>query len=394
MKQIYEMNGRGHSARAIARELDLARNTVLRYLKSPEAIKPHPRPLRGSKLDPYTDHIDQRLSEGLRNCRVLLREISTLSYEGAYTTVADFVRPRRRARQPRATLRFETVPGEQAQMDWGSFSYVGDDGRQHRVWAFVMVLSWSRAIYVEFARRADVASFIQCLVNAFEYCGRRTLPLPLRRCQSGDPGAGRGKAAHLEPADAGLRPAGGFRDAAAPALPGPDQGQGRERGQVRQGQHVAQHAFSHDRRPMSIAKDWNGAARWPTGESTALPTGCRGRCCPRSVLGWGNFPIGQLWRPISRRSARWPGTTSSAGRDPATESTEMGGAVSCRRASAKGRWRSGSAMGASRCILGASVPGQRFIIPSQWEELHKGDDNSDSGSEPRTIAKSGRIRWW
>ena len=169
MKQIYEMNGRGHSARAIARELDLARNTVLRYLKSPEAIKPHPRPLRGSKLDPYTDHIDQRLSEGLRNCRVLLREISTLSYEGAYTTVADFVRPRRRARQPRATLRFETVPGEQAQMDWGSFSYIGDDGRQHRVWAFVMVLSWSRAIYVEFARRADVASFIQCLVNAFEY---------------------------------------------------------------------------------------------------------------------------------------------------------------------------------------------------------------------------------
>ena len=140
------MKGRGHSARAIARELGLVRNTVLRYLKSPEVIKPQPRPLRGSKLDPYTDHIDHRLSKGLENYHVLLREVRALGYEGGYTTVADYVRPRRRARQPQATLRFETGPGEQAQVDWSSFSYLGDDGRQHRVWAFVMVLSWSRAI--------------------------------------------------------------------------------------------------------------------------------------------------------------------------------------------------------------------------------------------------------
>ena len=165
------MNGRGRSAKAIARELGLARNTVLRHLKSPESVKPQPRPLRGSKPDHYTEHIDQRLSEGLENCRVLLRKISALAYEGGYTTVADCVRPRRRGRQPQATLRFETAPGERAQLGWGSFSYVGDDGRQHRVWSFVMVLSWSRAIYAEFVRQADAASFIQCHANAFEYCG-------------------------------------------------------------------------------------------------------------------------------------------------------------------------------------------------------------------------------
>ena len=171
MKDIYELKGQGRSARAIARELGLARNTVLRYLKSPDAIRPQPRPRRGSKLDPYTDYIDHRLSKGLENCRVLLREIRGLGYQGSYSTVADYVRPRRRRRQPQATMRFETAPGEQAQVDWGSFSYVGDDGRQRRVWAFVMVLSWSRAIYVEFVRRADTASFIQCHVNALEYFG-------------------------------------------------------------------------------------------------------------------------------------------------------------------------------------------------------------------------------
>ncbi len=52
VKQIYEMKGAGDSAREIARELGLARNTARRYLKSPEAMRPKARARRGSKLDP------------------------------------------------------------------------------------------------------------------------------------------------------------------------------------------------------------------------------------------------------------------------------------------------------------------------------------------------------
>ena len=75
MKEIYEMKGAGRSIREIARELDISRNTVRRYLKSPEAMRPKPRPPRGSKLDPYTEYIDHRMAEGLENCVVLHREI-------------------------------------------------------------------------------------------------------------------------------------------------------------------------------------------------------------------------------------------------------------------------------------------------------------------------------
>ena len=171
VKEIYELKGQGYSAREIARTLGLARNTVLRYLKDPEAIVPKARSLRGSKLDPYADYINWRMSEGLENCVVLLRELRARGYEGSYTILSEYVRPRRRSRQLQATVRFETEPGEQAQVDWGSFSYVDEKGRKRRVWAFVMVLSWSRAIYVEFVRRADTASFIQCHVNAFDYLG-------------------------------------------------------------------------------------------------------------------------------------------------------------------------------------------------------------------------------
>ena len=120
MKEIYEMHGRGHSARAIARDLGLARNTVLRYLHSPEAMLPKSRPPRGSQLDPYTGYIDRRLAEGLENCVVLLRELRARGYQGSYTILVEYVRPRRRGRQPEATMRFETAPGEQAQVDWGS----------------------------------------------------------------------------------------------------------------------------------------------------------------------------------------------------------------------------------------------------------------------------------
>ena len=171
MKRLYEMHGEGHSARAIARELGLARNTVLKYLRSPDAMRPKPRPPRGSMLDPYAQHIDRRWAEGLENCVVLLRELRALGYRGAYSTLTEYLRPRRRGGQPEATMRFETAPGEQAQVDWGSLGYVGADGKRHRVWVFVMTMGWSRACYVELVRKADTAAFMQCHVNAFEYLG-------------------------------------------------------------------------------------------------------------------------------------------------------------------------------------------------------------------------------
>ena len=59
------------------------------------------------------------MEKGLENCVVVLREIRELGYKGDYTRLKDCVHPRRRPRQPKATMRFETGPGEQAQVDWG-----------------------------------------------------------------------------------------------------------------------------------------------------------------------------------------------------------------------------------------------------------------------------------
>ena len=135
MKDLYELKGEGTSIRGIARELGISRNSVRKYLRSEGVPQPQGRPERPSKLDPYKEYIDGRLAEGLENCVVLLRELKERGYGGGYSILKDYVRPYRRLRQPKATMRFETGPGEQAQVDWGSMPYVTGEGGRGRLWA-------------------------------------------------------------------------------------------------------------------------------------------------------------------------------------------------------------------------------------------------------------------
>lgn len=195
MKQIYALKGQGCSIREIARRLEISRNTVRKYVRAPEIPKPKPRPKRGSTLAPSKDYILRRLAEGVDNCVVLLREIRAMGDDGGYTILKEFVHPLRQRRLPQATVRFETEPGEQAQVDFGRYRYRTPQGLVRWVWAFVMVLGWSRAMYVECVERADVATFIRCHLNAFARLGgipRRCLDdnaklVVLHRDEAGQP---------------------------------------------------------------------------------------------------------------------------------------------------------------------------------------------------------------
>ena len=84
VKEIYEMKGAGRSIPGVTGELGIARNTVRRYLKSPEAIMAKPRPRQASKLDPYTGYIDRRLDDGLEKYAMLHWELKARGYDGGY----------------------------------------------------------------------------------------------------------------------------------------------------------------------------------------------------------------------------------------------------------------------------------------------------------------------
>src|SRR4030095_14697276 len=171
VQQIYELHGQGQSIRAIARTLGARRTSVRKYLRSDEVPKPKPRPRRGVKLDPHRDYVQTRVADGVENCALLLRELRARGYDGGITMLKAFVHPLRTRVKPSATMRFETRPGEQAQVDFGHFSSLTPAGTRRQVYAFVIVLSWSRALYLEFIRRADLPSFLRCHVHAFEQFG-------------------------------------------------------------------------------------------------------------------------------------------------------------------------------------------------------------------------------
>jgi transposase len=110
----------------------------------------------------------ERWEQGVHNARRLFSEIQKRGYNGSYTQVKKVVRAWRAEGQERAFVRFETAPGEQAQMDWGHFGNWGG----HRLYAFALTLSWSRMRYVEFTQRQDSETLLNCLVHAFHYfCG-------------------------------------------------------------------------------------------------------------------------------------------------------------------------------------------------------------------------------
>jgi transposase len=108
---------RGKAKKSIARELGLDIKTVRKW--SAKDWIPQRRERRENVITPYAELIQGRFPEVGYNASVLDRELRAAGYEGSYPTVQRFVRPLRAAAQPeQATMRFETKPGEQAQVDW------------------------------------------------------------------------------------------------------------------------------------------------------------------------------------------------------------------------------------------------------------------------------------
>jgi len=168
---LHEQHVMGKSIRQIARDANVSRNTVRKYLRAKGLPERKDRPRRGSKLDPFKPALDQMMAVGVYNAEVLWERIKEQGYSGGKTLVKDYVKPHRPLRQAPAVQRYETKPGDQAQVDWGIADYIDEQGVVHKAPVFVMTLGYSRATYIEFTRRCDIRSFMRCLIHAMEYFG-------------------------------------------------------------------------------------------------------------------------------------------------------------------------------------------------------------------------------
>ncbi|WP_268747729.1 IS21 family transposase [Cohnella kolymensis] len=164
------MRQRGMSISQIAEELGRDRKTVRKWLEQDQPSSYSQRKSTAGKLDGYKDYIRNRMTEGCLNAMVILDEIRERGYTGSSTILRLFMQPLRPAMQWKATERFETKPGQQAQVDWGHFKVQQEDGFK-RLYAFVAVLGYSRMMYVEFTEDERLETLMGCHTRAFGYFG-------------------------------------------------------------------------------------------------------------------------------------------------------------------------------------------------------------------------------
>ncbi len=152
----------------LAQRFDMSPRTIRKWLK--EDYRPRKSGKRASKLDPFKGRImgllDKHPYSGAQIYDILREE----GFTGGITIVRDYlqkVRPRNK--EPYLTLSF--APGECAQVDWGEWSSVPVGNTNRRLSFFVMVLGYSRMLYVEFSLSQSQEHFLSCHRHAFEFFG-------------------------------------------------------------------------------------------------------------------------------------------------------------------------------------------------------------------------------
>ena len=154
----------------IAQRLGISRQTVYNHLKRDRPF-PQRRAPKVSKLDAFKGYIRHRLESFDLPATVLHRELVEKGYEGGLTILRTFIRPLKAEFTRRVTERFETRPGQQAQLDWGECGQIEEDGQWKTLYVFVLVLGYSRMLYAHFTTSTKIPVLLRCLQQGLGVLG-------------------------------------------------------------------------------------------------------------------------------------------------------------------------------------------------------------------------------
>jgi len=151
----------------IARQLGIHHTTVDRVL-SQAGLPKAERARRPSIVDPFHPLILETLAQypSLTATR-LLAMAQARGYRGGASQFRAHVAQLRPRRPREAYLRLKTLPGEQGQVDWGHFAHLQIGRAKRPLMAFVMVLSFSRQIFLRFYLNQRMDNFLRGHVAAF-----------------------------------------------------------------------------------------------------------------------------------------------------------------------------------------------------------------------------------
>ncbi len=163
---VITLQKQGTSQRQISKLTGLDRKTVRRIIHqyNKEKIKAPPRYTRASKLAAYHEPIVKLLESNLSYIRIL-EELKPLGLTLCYSSLTRYIR-QHNVKQD-TCIRFHTLPGEEAQVDFGDIGKKPDaTGKMRKAYIFNMRLSYSRLDYYEIVFDQKIATWIQCHINA------------------------------------------------------------------------------------------------------------------------------------------------------------------------------------------------------------------------------------
>jgi transposase len=178
--QILQLHQQGLSQRQIARQLHVSRDTVQRVLQQVAAARddgapaalPASRSRPPRNLDAFTEVITQLLGRYPDlTARRLFEELLQRGFHGSYTTVWRRLQELRPAVPPPPVVRFETLPGRQAQMDYATYTIAFTATGPQRVQLFSYLLGYSRRQYLRFVQRQDFDTTVREHIAAFSHLG-------------------------------------------------------------------------------------------------------------------------------------------------------------------------------------------------------------------------------
>jgi len=138
-----------------------------------EALGPPNKKARAvSTILPFGELVTKWDEDGVEMVAIYRRLVEDHAYGGSYSSVRRFLAKKHRA-NPEVWVRVETAPGEEVQVDFGYAGIMLDPatGVKRKAWCFVMVMSHSRHMYVEFVFNQTIAMWAGCHIRAFKWFG-------------------------------------------------------------------------------------------------------------------------------------------------------------------------------------------------------------------------------
>lgn len=151
----------------IARRWDCDYRTVKRYFE--QDVVPTRKITKPSKLDPYRAIIETKVDLGCTGSSIY-HFIKKKGYDGKYSILRDYVRSIKVEGEQKATIRFETNPGLQAQVDWKEgMQLINRRGEIFEINIFLMLLGYSRIKYFELTIDRNQETLMMAMINGFRY---------------------------------------------------------------------------------------------------------------------------------------------------------------------------------------------------------------------------------